>query len=250
VAAQVGKQRYGAAEYGAAIAAVADVEQCTDGTPEELAEALRWRAEAKAANGDTQGSIDTWALLNVIMPTYVLDPLESPKFREMFAQGRARSERSKLVFARLVKAQPGSLEVQVFDPNGRVKRVTVMVDGHDVAVTPRGDGHSSISLRPGAATAVVDLESGDAVLFRSGKIKVSALAPIAVAEPSRPSVPPAALKSAPEPFTVPVWAVVAGGVVVAAIIVGVVVGAAQGSKKIEGSLGTVQLPLEGRPDSP
>jgi hypothetical protein len=246
----VGKQRYGAAEYGAAIAAVADVEQCTDGTPEELAEALRWRAEAKAATGDTQGSIDTWALLNVILPTYVLDPLESPKFREMFAQGRARSERSKLVFARLVRGEPGAAEVQVFDPTGRVKHVTVTVDGHEVGVTPRTEGRSSIPLRPGVATAVVVLESGDSVLFRSPKIRVSAMAPLA-AEPAKPdSVPPAALKTAPEPFTVPVWAVVGGGVVVAAIIIGVVVGVAQGSKKIEGSLGTVQLPLEARPDLP
>src|SRR5687768_4183573 len=57
-ASQAAKERYARGDSSGAIAALADVEICTDGSEVELAEALRWRAQAKAAAGDSAGSIE------------------------------------------------------------------------------------------------------------------------------------------------------------------------------------------------
>jgi hypothetical protein len=239
---QVGKQRYGAAEYGAAITALTDVELCTDGTAQELAEALRWRAESKASNGDQAGAIEAFALLWVVQPGYALDPLESPKFHELFSLGRTRAEKSKLVFARLVKTPGLDADVQVFDPKGRVKHVGVVFDSaKETWAAKKPDGAWDIAIPAGAVTATVLLESDEAVLFRSPRIRVTTFTPDAPPDPvplTRRAPPPAESSKLP-------W-VIAGSAIGAAVIIAVVVGVsvAVSSKKIDGSLGSVQLPLE------
>jgi hypothetical protein len=237
-ATQIARQRYASAEYGAAIGAVAEVELCTDGTAVEVAEALRWRAEAKAAGGDAAGAVEAFALLSVIAPAYALDPLESPKFHELFKQGKARAEKAKTVFARLVRGTDTAL-VEVSDPRGRVKRVAVLFDGKETAATKRADGAWEIQVPAGARAATVRLESGDAIIFTSGAVRVDVLAPPTEA-PVRAAVRPQA-ESSPLPLVLGI----AGGVVVAAIVAGIVTGVVLSNKKIDGSLGSVQLPLEG-----
>jgi hypothetical protein len=241
-ATQVAKTRYASAEYGAAIGAVAGVETCTDGTPTELAEALRWRAEAKAAGGDSAGAVEAFGLLWVIAPGYALDPLESPKFHELFKQGKARAEKARTVFARLVRSGDATL-VEVSDPRGRVKKVNVFFDGAETPAAKRPDGAWEVKVPVGAAAATVRLESGDAVIFSSPSIKVDVLAP--APEPAAR----AAVRAPPPESSSPLPLVlgIAGGVVVAAVIAGVVTGVVLGNKKIDGSLGSVQLPLQAEP---
>src|SRR5687767_9548998 len=94
---------YAQGAYTKAAAALADVEVCVDGSEVELAEAFRWRAQAKAAAGDTAGSTEAWALVWTVLPTYALDPLESPKFHELYAAGRSRALQGRLVFGRLIR---------------------------------------------------------------------------------------------------------------------------------------------------
>jgi hypothetical protein len=237
-ATQVAKQRYASTEYGAAIGAVAGVELCTDGTALEVAEALRWRAEAKAAGGDAAGAIEAFSLLSVLAPTYALDPLESPKFHDLFRQGRARAEKAKAVFARLVRGPDGVL-VEVADPRGRVKKVAVLFDGRETPATRRADGAWEVAAPAGARDARVRLESGDAIIFTSGTFKVDVLAP--APEPELR----AAVRPPPESSPLPLVLGIAGGVAAAAIIAAVVTGVVLSNKKIDGSLGSVQLPLEG-----
>jgi hypothetical protein len=238
-ATQIAKQRYASAEYGAAIGALAEVELCTDGTAVDVAEALRWRAEAKAAGGDAAGAIEAFALLSVVAPAYALDPLESPKFHELFKQGKARAEKAKTVFARLVRGSDTAL-VEVSDPRGRVKKIAVLFDGKETTPTRRADGGWEVQIPAGARAATVRLESGDAVIFTSGSVKVDVLAP-----PPEPPVR-AAVRPQPEPSSpLPLVLGIAGGVVVAAIVAGIVTGVVLSNKRIDGSLGSVQLPLEG-----
>ena len=61
-ASRVAKERYARADYQGAVAALGEVEACADGTEVELADAFRWRAQAKASLGDTSGAIEAWAL--------------------------------------------------------------------------------------------------------------------------------------------------------------------------------------------
>jgi hypothetical protein len=242
-AAAAAKQHYGAIEYSAAIAAVADVEQCTDGTPEELAEALRWRAEAKASSSDKSGALEAFGLLSVILPGYAMDPFESPKFRDLFAQGKAKAQGSKRVFARLLRGEPGHAAVQVFDPSGRVKTVSVSFDGTHVTATSQPDGLYGVEVPAGASHANVVLESGDATVFRSAEIAVRGWS-LAAPEPSTPA--PVVVKQ-PEPQSsnrLPLILGIAGGAVVVVVVASIVTGVAVSNSHVDGSLGRLQLPLQ------
>jgi hypothetical protein len=244
-AAQSAKQHYGAIEYGAAIAAVADVEQCFDGTAEELAEALRWRAEAKASSGDKAGALEAFGLLSVILPGYAMDPFESPKFRDLFAQGKAKAVSSKRAFGRLLRGEPGHATVQVFDPGGRVQSVWVTFDGAHVPATLQKDGLYDVNVPHGAQHANVVLESGDATVFRSSELAVRTLAPTA---PESSAPEPVVTKPQPEPASsssrLPIILGVAGGAVVVAVVAGIIAGVATSNSHVDGSLGRLQLPLE------
>ena len=139
-AVQAAKDRYARGDYAGAVTALAEVEICTDGSEVELAEAFRWRAQAKAALGDTLGSIEAWALAWTVLPTYVLDPLESPKFHELYAEGRKRAATGQLVFARLTHSIAGYVVVQPFDPHARVRSVNVVFDQMQMPARRHADG--------------------------------------------------------------------------------------------------------------
>ncbi len=230
-AASAAKERYGKGDFAGAAAALADVEICTDGSEVELAEAFRWRAQAKAAVGDTQGSIEAWALCWTVLPTYALDPLESPKFHELYAEGRKRAATGQLVFARLTHSIAGYVVVQPFDPHARVRRVNVAFDAMEMPAKRHPDGTWHALVPEGALSASAIVESGDAVVFRTLKVMISEL-PVPVHE-----------RMAPREDSKMKWVAVgaAAGVVVvaAAVITGIAV--ASGAK-IDGSLGRIELP--------
>jgi hypothetical protein len=227
------RDRYAQGEYSAAIAALADVDVCTDGSDEELAEAFRWRAQAKAANGDTAGAVEAWALVWTVLPTYALDPLESPKFHEEYARGRTLAATTRVVFARLVRSVVGYVVVQVFDPTGRVKRAAIQFDQMEMNATRQDDGTWRALIPEGASSASVVLESGDAIVFRSMKVSVAEL-PVPVEE--RTAAAPAPL------FTDRQWLIV-GGAAAGAVVLAIVLGSvAASTKHVDGSLGRIELP--------
>jgi hypothetical protein len=227
------RDRYARGDYTGAFGALADVEVCVDGSEVELAEAFRWRAQAKAAAGDNAGSIEAWALLWTVLPTYVLDPLESPKFHELYAAGRSRAAQGRLVFGRLVRTKGGRVIAQVFDPHRRVQRVHIKFDAMEMSATHHDDGTWSAMIPEGAFSASAVFESGDAALFRTMKVVLSEL-PSPVEELTAARRPP--------PSDTKKWVII-GGAAGAAVVIGVVITAvALGAKRYDGSLGRVELP--------
>lgn len=231
-AARAAKEQYARGDYAKAAAALADVEICTDGSDEELAEALRWRAQAKGAAGDTEGSIEAWALLWTVLPTWQLDPLESPKFHDLYAKGRSRAAQTRLVFARLTRTLGGRAVVQVFDPHGRVKRVSVQFDQMEMSATRQDDGTWHALVPEGAQSASAVLESGDARLFRSLKVMLTEL-PVPVDE---------RIVARPVAEDRTRLYVLGGAAVGAALLIVLITSAAVASKHVDGSLGRVELP--------
>lgn len=228
------KQAYAKGEYARATAALADVEVCVDGSEVELADALRWRAQAKAALGDTEGSVEAWALVWTVHPSYALDPLESPKFHELYAQGRSRAASSRRVFGRLTHTKGGRVVTQVFDPHGRVKRVQIQFDSMEMPATRHDDGTWSALVPEGALSAGAVIESGDAVVFRTLKVILTEL-PAPVEERTAAREPPASGPPAK-------WLII-GGAAAGAVIIGLIItGVAVGAKRLDGSLGRVELP--------
>jgi hypothetical protein len=227
------KEHYSRGDYSGASAALADIEVCIDGSDEELAEAFRWRAQARASAGDTKGAIDAWALAWTVLPTYVLDPLESPKFHDQYAEGRKAALRSKLVFARLTRTLLGHTVVQVFDPHGRVKRVMVQFDAMEMNATRHDDGTWHALVPQGAVSAVAVLDSGDAVVCRTRKVMVSDL-PVPVEE---------RIAKDSGPFLDQRRVLIIAGAAAATVVIAAVVSSvALSSKHIDGSLGRVELP--------
>lgn len=231
-ASQAAKERYARGDSAGAIAALADVEICTDGSEVELAEALRWRAQAKAAAGDAAGSIEAWALTWTVLPTYVLDPLESPKFHDLYAQGRTRAATGRSVFARITRTIAGHVVVQVFDPTNRIKRVNVAFDQMEMHAVRHDDGTWHALVPEGARSASAVLETGDATIFRSLKLMLNEL-PTPVDERIAARVEPVDRKK-----WIIIGAAAGGAVVIAAVITAIALGA----RRIDGSLGRVELP--------
>lgn len=235
-AALIAKDRYAQADYSGAISALADVEVCPDGQDQELAEALRWRAQAKAAAGDVSGSVDAWALLWTVQPTWALDPLESPKFHELYAQGRSRAEKNKVVFARMIRTIGGRAVAQVYDPHGRVKRVALAFDHVEITAAKSPDGLYVAAVPDGEYAASAVLESGDAVLFRSMKVMLTEL----------PALPDpafvAAQKGDAESARKLKLGLILGGSALALVVAGVVTGVVLGNAHVGGSLGRIELP--------
>jgi len=228
------KQHYGNGDYARAAAALADVEVCVDGSEVELADALRWRAQAKAALGETEASIDAWALAWTVHPGYALDPLESPKFHELYAQGRSRAASNRLVFGRLTHTKGGRVVTQVFDPHGRVRRVQIQFDQMEMPATRHDDGSWSALVPEGALSAGAVIESGDAVVFRTLKM--------VLAELPQPVEELTAAREKPSQGPPAKWLIIGGAAAGAVIIGAIITGVALGAKRLDGSLGRVELP--------
>ena len=226
-------ERYARGDYAGANAALADVEVCTDGSDVELADAFRWRAQAKAAAGDTEGSLEAWALAWTVLPTYVLDPLESPKFHQLYAEGRQRAARERRVFARLTHSIAGHVVVQTYDPHARVRRVNVVFDAMEMAARQHPDGAWHALTPEGAMSASAVIESGDAVVFRTLTVLLNEL-PVPVAE--------RLTARRDEPPSTRTWLAVGAAAGVVAVAVVIITGVALSARRVDGSLGRVELP--------
>lgn len=112
-------QRYESLDFEGAAAATEGLERCRDGSAAELADAFRWRAQALAGGGDSGRAAEVFALVEVIVPGYALDPFLSPKLHELQRAGRAQAKSSRPVFARLLPTEESGGErqllVEVFD---------------------------------------------------------------------------------------------------------------------------------------
>ncbi|MBK7863135.1 MAG: hypothetical protein IPJ65_31900 [Archangiaceae bacterium] len=232
-AARAARELYSRGDTTGAIAAVADVEVCADGSDEELAEAFRWRAQAKAVAGDVKGAIDAFAMAWTVLPTWVLDPLESPKFHDQYAEGRKRALQTRLVFARFTRTLVGHVVVQVYDPHGRVKRLHVVFDQMEMSATRHDDGTWHALVPAGALSATAVLESVEAIVFKSRTVSIAGL-PVPVEE-RLTSAPPA--RSRQKAWVI--GGVIAGVVVVAAAVV---TGVVLANRHVDGTLGRVELP--------
>ena len=238
-AAAAASSAYQALDYAGSLAAVADIELCTDGNAGELAEAFRWRAQAHAAQRNTEGAVEAFTWVATVSPVYVLDAMLAPKVHALFNQGRARVKESKSAFARVTSRRGEQLTVEVFDPMNAVTSVRIAwVGGTTVATrTPGAEWTATI---PRDITAVkLRVDRPDAPQWTSREIAI----PGAVLVPrDERSVEPAvaAARQRCPPMKVWPWAIGAGVVVVIAVAVGV--GVSASNARFNGTLGRQELP--------
>lgn len=118
-AAKEAQARYEALDFAGVISATAGLETCEDGSAAELAEGLRWRAQALMAQGNSTAATETFVLLATVAPGYALDPMLSPRLHELFRTGKTRAKEEQRIFARLLA------------PSRRTGSAMVRVEVHD-----------------------------------------------------------------------------------------------------------------------
>jgi hypothetical protein len=91
-----------AGDIAGTLAATQDVERCETGTGKELAEALRWRAQAVATKENERTTVTAFAWVNAADPAFVADPPLPPGLQELFLRGREQAQADKLVLLRLL----------------------------------------------------------------------------------------------------------------------------------------------------
>jgi hypothetical protein len=181
---------YEAIDYQAAIVAVGELDRCADGSPDELADALRWRAQAFAAGGKTEEAIDGFALVDTVSSSYRLGPEVSPKVQELFEAGRQRARTRGLVFARIRKAtrgdKGGSVDIELFDPLHATSGVRAVLEssGDEVKARPVSGRMWTAELPVGAKGTVSVLVLGPTgARYRSGAVPIVSLVPDEKREP-------------------------------------------------------------------
>lgn len=238
-AAVAAKAAYQALDYAGTLAAVADVELCADGNGDELAEAFRWRAQAHAAQRNTEGAVEAFTQVATVSPVYVLDAMLAPKVHALFNQGRARVKESKSAFARVTSRRGEQLTVEVFDPMNAVTSVRIAWVGGTTGAA-RATGSEWTATIPRDITAVkLRVDRPDVAQWTSREIAIPGA--VLVPQENR-SVQPAvaaAQRSGP-PLKIWPWAVGAGAVVVIAVAVGV--GVSASNARFNGTLGRQELP--------
>jgi hypothetical protein len=251
-AAAEAKAAYVRVDHAAAELAAADVEACTDGDAAQLAEALRWRAQARFALGNADGALEALVELATVLPTYDLDPLLPPKLHELYRNARVKALQGTRVYARLKPSDEGPVEVEVFGPAARYDAVGVELDTGAVLPAVRSSA-GWIAQREGAASfarAVVLKQK--AVLFRGPAVALPAIvakppAPVAAAAPPltpQPAREPIVIAPAPaeeRPRTLLWVGVGVGAVAVAAVVAGIAIGMSS-ARPPRGSLGQIEIP--------
>jgi hypothetical protein len=243
LAAAQARSAYKGLDYATAMRATEEVEQCEDGSPAELADALRWRGLALAAQNDNAGAIKAFALLSLIAPDYVVDPFLSPKVHELFRAGRAEARQRPTVFARVVAPQrrDGELYARVERYGApAVGTFTFPVGGTKVNVpahcddaicearVPRG-ASGEFAFRAEPANAGTDLMAIPAVLTASIEADPPPLragAPLPAPDIDRAPAPSEAIvQTTPSPSTIrsKAWIPAAAGVAVAGVGLALVV---------------------------
>lgn len=251
-AAKTARERYQAVDYPAVLAAVKGVEDCTDGTAEELAEAVRWRGQALAATRQTADAVEAFALAITIYPLYVLDPMVAPKVHTLFNQGRAKVTNEKRVFGRVVARNGTEVTLEVFDPRRKVRSVELSWAGGRVNAAWRGDVTwiaSGVPLSTELVTFGIEQSDAEPTLLRHRPVPAAPAqavvltpAPVAAAGPA-PAVVAAqqqASSSSSSSKLPLIIGVSAGAAVVIAVAVGI--GVAAGNAKLNGSLGRLDIP--------
>jgi hypothetical protein len=105
-------------DLAAVIAATQSVERCADGTAHELAEAMRWRAQALAEKGNTKAAVTAFAWLFTVEAGFMADPPLAPEVQSLAEAGRQEAAASQLVLVRLM--------APVTDANGTYVRAEVL----------------------------------------------------------------------------------------------------------------------------
>ena len=229
---------YQTLDYVAAAAAVEGLERCLDGTPDELAGALRWRAQALFALERQQEALDAFVLLATVLPTWQLDPMLSPRLHELFRTARVRVLQGQFVFARLKAPRRGEVEVEVFGPEGAYDEVLVEQRPGKSVVAAWVDTTWRASRAPEARSARVMLRLKGKTVLQGPEVPLPVLAPGAVGAEPLDSAPPAGRATSPW-----LWLGVGAVAAIAVVAVGVAVGVSQkGPGRVEGSLGALELP--------
>jgi hypothetical protein len=120
----------------------------------------------------------------------------------------------------------------VFDPHHRVQRVAVKFDAMEMPANRKDDGTWHALVPEGATSASAVLETSEAVLFRSLKVSLTEL-PLPVEE---------RIAQKPSLVTKERVLIVGGAAVGVAVIVAIIAGVAVSQKRIDGSLGRIELP--------
>jgi hypothetical protein len=243
------KELYQQLDYAQAIAAVAEVEACADGSGLELAEAFRWRAQSAAAMGDPKAAVAAFALLATVAPTYALDPAVAPKVRALFSQAKSQVTKGLAVFVRPVGRSREGVELQVYDWLNRATEVRVLWPEGEVSATKTGDDRYRAVLPRGLARATLKVEQRDKLAYLSRELALpeeARLAPSAVLLPQLTPVEPAPQlvveRPAPAEKGVPRWAIFAGAGAGVALVTGLIVGIVVAKNAhFEGSLGRLEL---------
>jgi hypothetical protein len=162
-AAAAARQAYQSVDFVGA-AKAADVVACRDGSPAELAEALRWRAQAFAAHSDVLEAIQAFAQLAAVAPDYALDPFLSPKVHELFQAGRAEALLRHTVFLRLLApAMRGGrtyARAEVYGPASPEVVFRFNVGEDLVDVPAAGSGHLYEAGAPASAVGPYSVRAG------------------------------------------------------------------------------------------
>ncbi len=238
-AAAAARTAYQSFDYPGTLAAVADVELCADGTGDELAEAFRWRAQAYAAQRNTEAAVEAFTWVATVSPVYVLDAMVAPKVHALFNQGRARVKEGKSAFARVTSRRGEQLTLEVFDPMNAVTSVRVAWVGGSTSAT-RATGAEWTAAIPRDTTAVkLRIDRSELAQWTSGKTPIPAAVLVPQeAQPIEPAV--VAAQRSPSSIKVWPWAVGAGAVVLIAVAVGL--GVSASNARFNGTLGRQELP--------
>lgn len=240
------RARYEAVDYPASVRATLEVEQCQDGSAAELAEALRWRAQALAAGGNAQAATEAFALLGTVAPDYALDPLVSPKIHRLSGDGQRKARAEGRVFARLLEPRwedgRATLRVELFDPRKRATSVLFSFEGGEPGVEITAslrEGRTFEAQAPRHAgrlySAVV--ETIERVAFRTPSARLPTSRGVSTAAPPKEGWPE--LKQPQEGGGQTIW-IVAGAV--AAVAAGAALLAVSNRPPEGGSLGRIEIP--------
>jgi hypothetical protein len=232
-AAAAARAAYKGLDYSTAANATRDVETCLDGTPAELAEALRWRGQALAAVGDSVDAVRAFSLLATVSPEYALDPFLSPKVHQLFQTGRAQAKLRGTLFARVIAPElHGGVELaraEVYGTPGKVTfRFQVIRTSVDVP-GKAGPGSYAAPVPAGASGpfSVLIQSAEDASQITRVEAPPTLLSDAVFAQPEPPR--PAAAPTAAVPSATPVevrrdnrvhskaWIPAAAGVAVAVV---------------------------------
>ena len=259
-AAAVARSRYESLDVAGVIDTTSDLDACPDGTAAELAEALRWRAQALMTKGNMAAAEEAFARIETLVPGYVLDPALSPKLHELHRAGRARATSENRVFARLgisklgaegavvtaevYAATPGPLAVLFqFEDGAGAKSIPAqeLAPGRYQANVPKGAA--------GAYRVLVRREGEPVFLSPFGRVPAKE-AKVAIGEP----LPPRGDQADGGVVAADLWApevrqggglrrglLIAGGAAVGLAVV-VAVAFALAPRAPDGSLGRIEIP--------